>query len=232
MKLAIILLAWRRPKGTLQNLKDLDNQTMEGFHVVISNSNPKIHTKLTSYAYSFKNLDINLRLDSNDQLAFRRVIVAHELAKQGFDAIMFLDDDIIIPNNYVELAVEQFEPMTYKSNYTWKFLDGGSDYYNLRKRVYDDDPDIKYCGAAVSIMDARMFLDPGILTPPNGAIAVEDLWMSYYADHVLGYKLKYLDIPRVIIGGADRVALYKTVSRQDYTKKHLLHDLVKMGWKI
>lgn len=232
MRLAIVLLSWMRPEGTLKNLEDLRDQTVEGFRVVISNSNQKIHSKLTRYVNNFSDLDIVLRLDSNDKLAFRRVEVAHELSKQGFDAIMFLDDDIVIPNNYVEMAVEQFEPETYKSNYTWKFLDGGKDYYNKRTRVYHDDPDIKYCGTAVSIMDARMFLDEGILSPPDGAIAVEDLWMSYYADHVLGYKLKHLYIDNVVIGGGDQHALYRKVSKQKYTKKDLLLDLVKMGWKV
>lgn len=232
MRLAIVLLAWKRPQGTLRNLTDLRNQTMEGFHVVISNSNPEIHDELTRYVNSFKDLDIDLRLDSNDKLAFRRVYVAHELAKKGFDAIMFLDDDIVIPNNYVELAVDQFEPNTYKSNYTWKFLNGGADYYRLRQRVYEDDPGIRYCGTAVSIVDARLFLNEDILDPLPGAIAVEDLWISYFANHVCGYELKYLNIPRVQIGGGDSVALYRQVSKQDYTKKDLLLDLIKLGWKV
>jgi hypothetical protein len=232
MRLALILLAWKRPEGTLANLKDLNDQTMEGFHIVVSNSNPEIHDKLAKYVSQFKDLDINLRLDSNDRLAFRRITIAHELAKQGFDAIMFLDDDIRIPKNYVELAIEQFEEKTYKSNYTWKFLNGGVDYYKQRTRVYEDDPGIRYCGTAVSIIDARVFLNEAILHPPEGAIAVEDLWLSYFAHHVAGYQLKYLNIPKVIIGGGDAVALYRQVSRQDYTKKDLLLDLIATGWSV
>lgn len=232
MRVAVVLLAWQRPLGTKNNLVNLNDQTVEGFHIVISNSNPKIHGRLEKYVEYFNNLDINLRLDSNDRLAFRRVTIARELAEQGFDVIMFLDDDITIPNNYIELALEQYEPYTYKSAYTWKFLDGGSDYYAKRERVFTDDPDIKYCGTGVSMLDARLFLFDEILTPPEGAVAVEDLWMSYVADAIAGYRLKYMDIPGIVIGGGDHVALYRAVARQPYTKKDLMIDLVKRGWKV
>ena len=232
MKAAVILLSWKRPKGTLRNLKDLSQQTVGGFRVVISNANPDINKNLESYKARFPELDIEVRNDSNRYLCFRRFFIAKEMAESGIDVVFFIDDDVVIPKNYIELALAQYEKGTYSSSYAWTFADNGSDYYKKRTRVYDNESDIKYCGAGVSMIDASIFLDPGLFNVPQEAYGIDDLWLSYYSDHVAGYKLKYLRIPGVVVGGNDGVALLLKIRKQTYTKKDFLIDLVKRGWSV
>lgn len=232
MRVGVILLSWKRPQGTYQNLKDLDNQTLEGFRVAISNSNPDLNQKIKEYADKFKNLDIQVINESNEYSSFRRFFIAREMAKDGIDVIFFIDDDIIIPKNYIEKALEQYQPKTYGSCYTWTLDDDGSDYYKKRTRVYDNDSNIKYCGAGISMVDASIFLQDELFNAPQEAYAIDDLWLSYYADHVAGYNLRYIDVKGVVIGGGDSVALYRQVSKQKYTKKDFLLYLVSIGWKV
>jgi hypothetical protein len=232
LKAAVVLLSWRRPDGTLRNIKNLNSQTVNGFKVVISNANPEISETIAKYRDKFSNLDIEIRDDSNEYLCFRRFFIAKELAESGVDVIFFIDDDVIIPKRYIELALSQYEDRTYSSAYTWVFYDNGSDYYKKRSRVYDNESDIKYCGAGVSMIDASIFLEPGLFNVPKGAYGIDDLWLSYYCDHVAGYKLKYLDIPGVKVGGNDNVALLTDIKKQEYNKKDFLIDLVKSGWNV
>ena len=232
MRAAVILLSWKRPTGTLKNLKDLSQQTMEGFRVIISNSNPDISKKLESYKDNFPDLNIEIRNESNDHFCFRRFFIAREMAQSGIDVIFFIDDDVRIPKNYIELALEQYQDKTYSSSYTWTFQDNGSDYYKKRSRVYDNKENIKYCGAGVSMIDSSIFLDDGLFKVPKGAYEIDDLWLSYYSDHIAKYKLRYLEIPGVVVKGNDSVALLSTIKDKDYTKKDFLIDLVSGGWSV
>lgn len=232
MRAAVILLSWKRPAGTLRNLKDLSQQTTEGFRVIVSNSNPEISEKINSYKDRFPDLNIEIRNDSNDYYCFRRFFIAREMAEAGIDVVFFIDDDVKIPEDFIELALAQYQERTYSSSYTWTFQNNGSDYYKKRTRVFDNNSNIKYCGAGVSMIDASIFLDSGLFDVPNEAYGIDDLWLSYYADHVAKYKLKYLDIPNVSVGGNDKVALLWTIKENTYTKKDFLIDLVSNGWNV
>jgi hypothetical protein len=56
--------------------------------------------------------------------------------------------------------------------------------------------------------------------------------MSYYADHVLKWKLKYLPIQGLTIGGNDNVALSKVVKAKRNNKAVFLRTLVSQGWNL
>lgn len=232
MNAAVILLSWQRPTGTFRNLKDLSRQTVDGFRVIISNSNPEISEQIGSYKDKFPGLDIEIRNDSNDYYCFRRFFIAREMAEAGVDIVFFIDDDIRIPKDFIELSISQYQEKTYSSSYTWSFRDNGSDYYKKRKRVFDNSSDIKYCGAGISMIDPSIFLDDGLFQAPKEAYGIDDLWLSYYADHIAKFKLRYLDVPGVHVGGNDKVALLWSVKANSYTKKDFLIDLVNLGWKV
>lgn len=178
---------------------------------------------------------VRVRNDGNDLRAFRRLVVAKELAEAGSEIIFYIDDDVSIPNNYVQMALSQYKPKTYFSNYAWSIYNNGKNYYRFRTRAWDNNNKIQYCGTGISMIDAKIFLDPGLTDAekvPKGAYGVEDLWLSYYADKVLNWSLRYMDAPGVTLGGNDSVALYKQIKQESYNKADFLIDLVKMGWKI
>jgi glycosyltransferase involved in cell wall biosynthesis len=236
-KVTVVLLTWQRVSRLKYTLKDLAGQTYKDFDIRISNANLKYSKVVDKYASFYsKDLDIKVSHDGNKLYAFRRFTVGRELAKAGTEIVLFIDDDISFPSNYIELALSQYEPKSYKSEFAWQFFNGGRNYYKYRTKVRQTGKQVHYCGTGVGMIDASIFLDDGLLKPPEhlwqGALKVEDLWLSYYASHILDWKLEYMEIPDVTIGGADNVALYKSVLSDPYTKADFLVDLVKTGWRI
>lgn len=217
----------------------LANQSNKNFNVRISNANLELSDAVNKIVKSFANqLDITVSHDGNDIKAFRRFTVGNELAKNGTEIILFIDDDITFPGDYVERMLKSFEPKTYKSGFAWSFQNNGQDYYKYRIRVRDNHSKIHYCGTGISMIDASIFLDKRLFAAPPEAYWIEDLWLSYFAQHVLKWNLKYVELGSVHIGGADRHALYRQIMRDKKLQKtpdkaDFLRLLVKKyKWKL
>jgi glycosyltransferase involved in cell wall biosynthesis len=235
-KVYIILLTWQRIYNLKETLERLSQQTNKNFSIRISNANlQKTHSvdKIANTFRSMKGLDIEVSHDGNDIFSFRRFTVAKELAKRDADIIMYIDDDITFDEKYVENVLSQYEPKSYCSGFTWNFQKNGQDYYKYRTKRLDNKEKIHYCGTGISVIDARVFLKKNLFEAPKEAHKIEDLWLSYYVQQVMGWKLKHIKIPNVKIGGSDHVALYKKILASDYTKADFLRSLVKdYKWKL
>lgn len=234
-EVAVVLLTWQRIPSLRNTLKRLSVQTYDKFDVYVSNGNIKKTTEVEDIAKQFDGeLDIWVSHDGNDYYAYRRLFVGRYLAENKYKTILFIDDDISFSPDYVETVLDQWEPKTYKSGFTWKLF--GPRYYTDRERVWSNDHKIKYCGTGISMVDAKLFLEDKLVYDyPPGALKIEDLWMSFYVDHKLrrkGWKLKYMETPDAVIGGNDKVALFRDVQKEAYNKEHFLQDLIKMGWRI
>jgi glycosyltransferase involved in cell wall biosynthesis len=233
IKIAIVMLTWKRLDSLPKSLEMLSNQTSKWFDLYVSNSNLDEASTVEKMVEPFKEkLSITLTHDSNEMYSFRRLHIGRKLALKGFDAVLFLDDDVVIPTNYVEQCISYFEPKSYKSAYAWQFLNNGQNYYRGRVRITSPESKVHYCGTAVSIVDAKIFLNDDLLFASKDAYQIEDLWMSYYADHILKWKLEYIPIQGLSIEGNDPVALSKVVKRSRINKAFFLRKLVSLGWKL
>lgn len=233
MKVSVIVMTWKRIPDLKETLRELSAQTHKDFEVYISNGNLEQAKQVDKYVNQYKDkLNIRVSHDGNEQRTFRRLIAARKLAEEGTDIILFLDDDVQIPPTYLTKCLSQYEPKTYHSGFAWSFYNNGKNYYKWRTRRWDNKRKIHYCGTAMSMMDASIFLDDRLLDAPAGALTIEDLWLSYFADHVLKWNLKFMQIPNVILGGSDTVALFSEIQQQPYNKANFLNDLVKMGWRL
>lgn len=239
-KVTIVLLTWQRISNLKRTLQMLSSQTFTNFDIRISNANLKAIKQVDNYAKAFSdNLSISVSHDGNDQFAFRRFTLGKELAKNGTDIILFLDDDITIGSDYVEHTLRHYEPKSYKSGFCWHFTDKGADYYGKRFRVRKYNTKIHYAGTGVSIIDAKAFLNQKLFdNMPEEAYKIEDLWLSYCIDHRLKWKLGYIEMNNASIGGADSVALYKKIisdkkSGKAPDKADFLRKLIKeYGWRL
>lgn len=240
VRITVVLLTWQRLGKLKHTLSALANQTFDNFEVYISNANNQYESVVDKTANRFKdNLKIRVSHDGNDQFAFRRFAVGKKLAEEGTDIILFIDDDITFDSSYVETCLRYYEPKTYKSGFAWNFQDGGSDYYAKRKRVFDLTSVVHYCGTGISVIDASIFKDKGLIKKaPPLALKIEDLWLSYYAQHVKKWRLGYVPMSNVVLGGADEVALYKSVLKDKKDgvaedKADFLRQLVsEYKWKL
>jgi glycosyltransferase involved in cell wall biosynthesis len=236
-KVAVVLLTWQRIVTLRPTLKRLFRQTYTNFDIIISNSNPKDSAKAAvnevASFYNQRGRTVIVRHDSNDLYAFRRFQIGKDLYDDGYEIVLFIDDDIRFPDSYIEKCLSQYEPKTYKSGFTWILYKKGINYYKFRKRVYSNEEDIHYAGTGISMIDASIFADKNLIdSAPKEAYTIEDVWLSYFVIHKEGWSIKYMETPNVIIGGADAVALYKVVQRDTVDKADFLRILVDRGWEI
>lgn len=211
-KFCVVLLTWQRIPFLKQTLRMLADQTFKDFTVRITNANLGQKEAVERVAAQFSNrLKIDVTHEGNDLKAFRRFTVGQELAKNGVDAILFIDDDITFSADYVKRMVEGYQEKSYQSGFAWNFQRGGENYYKYRTRRWDNNETIHYCGTGISIIDASIFLDTRLFNVPPEAYYIEDLWLSYFAQHVLNWQLKYINVGNVKIGGTDNNALYKQI---------------------
>jgi glycosyltransferase involved in cell wall biosynthesis len=235
MKVSIGMLTWKRIPDLEETLRQLSLQVYKNFTLYISNGNLEMSDRVDKAVSKYKDvLNIVVFHDGNELKTFRRLYLGKKMAEDGADIILFIDDDIDITSKYVAKCVKEYEPDTYKSGFTWSFTRGQeSTYYIDRIRRWDNNHTLHYAGTAVAAIDPKIFLEEGLFNAPDGAMGIEDLWLSYYANHVMGWPIKYLNVKNHCkINGADSVALYKTFQGAAYNKNHLLKELIDMGWQI
>ena len=240
MKVTVVLLTWKRLSHLKRTLTMLAGQTYKNFDIHITNANLHHSHVVDRIAKNFSHrLQISVTHDGNDIYAFRRFTVGKRLAEKGTEVILFIDDDVTFPSTYIENALKHYEPETYQSGFAWLFYNKGKDYYKYRTRVFDNNRKIHYCGTGVGMIDAKIFLEKGLFNAPEPAYTIEDLWLSYFAQHVMKWKLKYFPIPNVIIGGADSVALWKQIIKDKKNDEAIMDkaDFLKLlikkyMWKL
>jgi hypothetical protein len=236
---ALILLTYKRIKFFQATIDMIKLQTNKSFDLYISHYGPGSDDMSILAENTLKDSGINfifINSEINDG-CWRRHTLAKELATKGYQKIMFLDDDIAIPNNYVECAINQYEPSSYKSWWAWKMADNTNN-FNNRSRILKKGVQVNYCGAGVSIIDASIFLDNEYFNLPFEEVKwIDDLWISFYADHILGWNLGYLDIPDVdFMSGHLEGALYSGIESKKLLSINYSDFLFFLkqnyGWKI
>jgi GT2 family glycosyltransferase len=239
MKTTVVLLTWQRLTFLKRTLMSLSQQSYKDFDVHISNGNLKLSNSVNRYAEMFSDrLNIRVTHDGNDIGTFRRFTTGSALAKSGTDVVLFIDDDVTFPHNYIEQMLNSYTPETYQSGFAWSFQQNGKDYYRYRTKVRDNSSKIHYCGTGVSMVDAKIFLDQRLFAAPREAYSIEDIWLSYFAQQVLGWDLVYVKLEGVHIGGGDQHALYKKIMKDKKLnntpdKADFLRMLVqKYGWQL
>lgn len=229
----MLLLTWKRQAMFETSMAALSVQTCSDFTLFISNSNPEMSAFIDSTVKPYQEaMDIRVLHTSNDRMGFRRFDLSRRLHEEGYDVILFLDDDVHFSAQHVETALRQYEPNTYKSWWAWR-LNGKP--YKLpedRTRVLNRGERVDYCGTGVSMVDLSLFSNDVLFDHPPDALFIEDIWLSYIADHMLGWKLEYLDLPNVILGGYDDVALYLQIEVQPNNKERFVDDLRQRGWNV
>jgi glycosyltransferase involved in cell wall biosynthesis len=238
MKKVIILLTWKRLDKLGQTLKSLRDQTDNDFDVHISNANledkaiEKIEETVSHYTSS--GMRIKVTHDGNDYSCFRRFFIAKDYSQMGYDVVFFLDDDILIPRFYIKKMMSQFVSGAYHSCYAWNFRSSPQNYWRDRTRLSDNNSEVKYAGAGVSMTDAKLFQDErlfDVISPM--AYHIDDLWMSYFCNHVAKAPIVYTYVSNVHIGGNDSSALYKKLKQEGGDQKSLfLQKLIQSGWNL
>ena len=84
LKVAVLLLTWKRPELLKKALETLAIQTYSNFTLFISNANTEIVDRVDSEVQPFTDkMDINVIHTSNERKGFRRFDLSKELHKEA-----------------------------------------------------------------------------------------------------------------------------------------------------
>lgn len=198
-------------------LSCLNNQTNKDFDFyIVDNSNQ--NKKLLKYLNKFKgNLNISVHNYSNDFKQFARFLLARDLAEEGYDKIIFIDDDEIIPNTFIQECHDQYEPDTVKTFWAHRI-----DKIYKKKIKLEKDEVGNYAGTGGLVCSASLFLNDDFFDCPEEYWIVDDLWLSYYILKFTDYKIKELKTDIKFI--KDRKATFLTLGnlKQEFSDQFII----------
>lgn len=219
-KTALILCIYRRLENLSSTLISINKQTNTNFDFYISNNTGgEMNKKIFSIVH--KNISkINYKIYNhyNEHKQFSRFIIARDLAKEGYEKIIFIDDDEIIPLSFVQNCIDQYEEDTLKSFYAHKIIN--NNYW--RKEKLKPDEFGEYAGTGGLICSSKIFLDDKFFECPKEYYIIDDLWLSYYAVKILKYKIKLLETKIEFIKDTKATAAFLRKEKQEFTLKYLI----------
>jgi glycosyltransferase involved in cell wall biosynthesis len=235
-KVLVVLLTWKRLDYLPQTLERFANQTYAEFHLHVSHGNFWTKEQFKKIVHSFKgNSNLTYSIDSNSTTAFRRFFIARSFAEHNkADIVIFVDDDIAFSETFIQTYVANFEPKTIKSNIVWNFSDPSS-YYESRTRVTADNEQAFRGHLALgqcAMYDANIFLEPQLFreVPPLAKKYCDDMWISFVASKILGYRIRPLRVDAFEDLGDDDVALFRLADRNGKARDQFLKYLANAGW--
>jgi len=218
--IAVITCTWNRPEKLKRTLDQLAAQEFKAFDVYLINNNVQIANIIGP---AVKRYDMNISVQHNERNrgAFARIEKMVEL-RDEYEWFMTIDDDMVFGPELVGTWDGQRADGVVLGWQGWRFL--GS--YWEREKVSVGESCSYLWGGNMFIPSAAM-QDDGILDLDERYWNCEDIWLAYYANHVLGFDLRMgVGIVRVEEDGKDEYL------KHWQTKVDLLNLLRAKGWQV
>jgi glycosyltransferase involved in cell wall biosynthesis len=197
----------------------INNQTNKDFDFYIIDNSGQ-NEKLLKYLDKFKgNLSISIHNYANDFKQFARFLLAKDLAEDGYEKIIFIDDDEIIPNTFIEECHSQYDESCVKSFWAHRV----NSKYKRKIKVEKEEVG-NYAGTGGLICSAKLFLNEDFFDCPEEFWIIDDLWLSYYVLKFTDYKIKELRTDIKFI--KDRKATFLTLGdlKQKFSEEFILPE--------
>jgi glycosyltransferase involved in cell wall biosynthesis len=197
----------------------INNQTDKDFDFYIIDNSGQ-NEKLLKYLDKFKgNLNISVHNYANEFKQFARFLLAKDLAEDGYEKIIFIDDDEIIPNTFIEECYSQYDESCVKSFWAHRV----NSRYKRKIKVEKEELG-NYAGTGGLICSAKLFLNEDFFDCPEEYWIIDDLWLSYYVLKFTDYKIKELKTDIKFI--KDRKATFLTLGdlKQKFSEEFILPE--------
>ena len=172
-------------------LQKLHVQSNKTFDLYISNNSQNNDNKLIGYFRKY-GLDLNINVFiknyENKYKQFSRFYMAKDLAKEGYEKIIFIDDDEVLPSSFMQDCYDQYNENEIKSFYAHSFKEDYWAKVRLKPGEFGN-----YAGTGGLMCSAKIFLDERIFECPEEYYIIDDLWFSYYILKFTNYKITLLD---------------------------------------
>ena len=190
-KTALILCTYIRLTNMPKLLQKLHVQSNKTFDLYISNNSQNNDNKLIGYFRKY-GLDLNINVFiknyENKYKQFSRFYMAKDLAKEGYEKIIFIDDDEVLPSSFMQDCYDQYNENEIKSFYAHSFKEDYWAKVRLKPGEFGN-----YAGTGGLMCSAKIFLDERIFECPEEYYIIDDLWFSYYILKFTNYKITLLD---------------------------------------
>lgn len=218
-KTALIFSTFIRLEYFKDTAKCLLEQTNTDFDFYISN-NCSDEKKLVKYIEKyFKDYDMNIYIKNyfNEFKPFSRYILAHDLANEGYEKIIFLDDDEIFSPTFVQDCYDQYEDKTIKSFWAHKI----EKIYKRKIKISGEELG-NYAGPGGFICSSELFLGEELFDCPEKYWIIDDLWLSFYVLKFTDYKIKALHTNIEFI--KDKKATFMTLGnlKQEFSEEFII----------
>lgn len=216
---AVIMCTYKRLENlrkTYQNLESQTNQDFD-FYICDNSGNDPYLLNITKKVSNFFKHNVFIKEYNNKYSIFSRFYFAKELAEQGYKVIIFIDDDQIIPESFIEDCHNQYDPKIVKSFYA-HYIEG--DYW--RKQEVGVGEDTNYVGGGGLMCNAEIFLDEKLFSCPPEYWILDDLWLSYYLLNFTEYKMQKLRTPIKFIVDDKATARGLKQMKRDFSNKYIM----------
>jgi glycosyltransferase involved in cell wall biosynthesis len=218
-KTALIMCTYVRFENLNTTLACINNQIDKDFDFYIVDNSGQ-NEKLLKYLDKFKgNLNISVHNYANDFKQFARFLLAKDLAENGYEKIIFIDDDEIIPNTFIEECHSQYDESCVKSFWAHRVNS------RYKKKIKVEKEELgNYAGTGGLICSAKLFLNEDFFDCPEEYWIIDDLWLSYYVLKFTDYKIKELKTDIKFI--KDRKATFLTLGdlKQKFSEEFILPE--------
>ena len=220
-KLPVIICTWRRLDRLQHTLEQLADQDLP-VQVLIWNNSPD---RVKVDAEVMKSIvPVTVHHSERNIGGFGRFYLAREVAEQGHDFAVFIDDDQDLEPGTIRELLDGHRPRSMSG--WWAFNFHSADY---RSKFQPEPGKIaSLIGTGGMIVDTAVFRDARLFRCPRRYWFVEDLWLSYVAGHLWGYSGFRSPAGFSFNESAeDDHAQYHVLG---HTKARFLRYLVRQGW--
>lgn len=187
-KVCVIMCVYKRLNRLHKTISLLEKQTYKNFNLIIwNNSDQPDNELIKDVKYDFP---IKVVGDQNNNIGgigrFKAASTLDDNTK-----VIFIDDDQNFDENMIITFLSRYEPNTVKSWWAWKFKNNVS--YYQREKITVNNENCHYCGTGGMIINSSVFKNEKLFDIPVKYQFIEDLWLSFFCNHYLGYELKHIN---------------------------------------
>jgi hypothetical protein len=219
----VVLCVWRRPERLAKTVKLLAQQRDATVELHVWNNNRRAVDEVESVLAAAP-FAASVTHSSRNVGGFGRFYLARHLAASR-PFVVFVDDDVTFGETMARDFAGEWSARTISSFWGFRLLN--ADDFWARTPGRPGEP-VDYCGTGGMVADTGIFREQGLFRCPRRFWFVEDLWLSYYASHVLGWELRKsaVELQLVEEDGNDQ---YLHLARR---KSRFLRQLVREGWSM
>jgi hypothetical protein len=203
-EIPVVLCVWRRLDRLRRTLELLAAQRRHRPRLYVWNNNVAARREVRTTTRGGWPFAIQVHDSPVNVGGFGRFLTAREIARTS-PRVVFLDDDLDFGDDLLSTMAAEHRPSSLTAWWAFRIQDP-ADYWVRRPLDPGDEAD--YCGTGGMICDTRVFRRRGLFQCPSKYAFLEDLWLSFYVGHRLGWKkYKSAAAVREVRDGANQVLL-------------------------